>query len=64
MLKERTCTRVYEQYPGNFTFEFGEGSQAVDGLWRIIEEGQVRLSDTRDSDNTPLQPTSGADASG
>jgi hypothetical protein len=43
-LKERTCTRVYEQYPENFTFEFGEGSLAVDGLWRIIEEGQVRLT--------------------
>jgi hypothetical protein len=43
-LEGKTCTRVYEHYPENFTFEFGEGSLAVDGLWRIIEDGQVRLT--------------------
>lgn len=43
-LEGKACTRVYEHYPENFTFEFGEGSLAVDGLWRIIEGGQVRLT--------------------
>ena len=43
-LEGKACTRVYEHYPENFTFEFGEGSLAVDGLWRIIEGGQVCLT--------------------
>lgn len=43
-LKGRICTRVYQHYPENFTFEFGEGSLTIDGLWRIIEEGEVRLT--------------------
>ena len=43
-LKGRVCARIYEHYPDNFTFEFGEGSLAVDGLWRIVEEGRVRLT--------------------
>jgi hypothetical protein len=43
-LKGKPCTNVFEHYPANFTFEFDEGSLAVDGLWRIIEEGEVRLT--------------------
>ena len=37
-----TCTRVYENYPQNFTFEFGEGILAVDCPWRVIEGGRLR----------------------
>ena len=43
-LEGKTCTGVYEHYPENFTFDFGEGALSVDGLWRIIEDGQVRLT--------------------
>ena len=40
-LNGRVCTRVYENYPENFTFEFGEATLAVDCLWRIIAGGKV-----------------------
>jgi hypothetical protein len=39
-----TCTRVYEMYPQNFTFEFGAVALAVDCLWRVIEGGRLRRS--------------------
>ncbi len=38
------CTGVSEKYPENFTFEFGEGSLAVDCLWRVIVDGRLRLT--------------------
>jgi hypothetical protein len=50
-LKGKACTQVYEGYPENFTFQFGEGFLAVDGLWRIIEDGRVRLT-SRDQGQT------------
>jgi hypothetical protein len=43
-LKGRICTRVYEHYPQNFTFGFGEASLAVDCLWRIKVDGRVALT--------------------
>jgi hypothetical protein len=43
-LKGRTCTRVYEHYPQNFTFEFSEASLAVDCLWRIKVDGRIALT--------------------
>jgi hypothetical protein len=43
-LKGKTCTRVYEHYPENFTFEFDEASLAVDCLWRIKIDGRVALT--------------------
>src|SRR2546428_981670 len=43
-LSGRVCARVYEHYPGNFTFEFGEATLAVDCLWRIIAGGKVVLT--------------------
>jgi hypothetical protein len=43
-LNGRVCTRVYKNYPDNFTFEFGAGSLAVDCLWRIITDGKVALT--------------------
>lgn len=39
-----TCNRVFEHYPYNFTFEFGEASLAVDCLWRIVAEGRLALT--------------------
>jgi hypothetical protein len=43
-LKGTVCTRVYEHYPGNFTFEFGGATLAVDCLWRVIADGKVVLT--------------------
>jgi hypothetical protein len=43
-LKGKTFTRVYEEYPQNFTFEFGAGALAVDCLRRLIERGRLRLT--------------------
>jgi hypothetical protein len=43
-LKGKICTRVYEHYPQNFTFEFGDASLAVDCLWRIKVDGRVALT--------------------
>ncbi|MFO0846338.1 MAG: hypothetical protein U0797_28840 [Gemmataceae bacterium] len=39
-LTRRTCTRVYEHYPHNFSFEFGPGV-LVDCLWRIVAGGRL-----------------------
>jgi hypothetical protein len=42
------CTSVFEHYPENFTFKFGnppeELSLAVDCLWRIISNRQVQCT--------------------
>ena len=43
-LKGKICTRVYEHYPQNFTFEFSDVSLAVDCLWRIKVDGRVALT--------------------
>jgi uncharacterized protein DUF6188 len=43
-LKGKICTRVYEHYPQNFTFEFSEASLAVDCLWRIKVGGRIALT--------------------
>ena len=43
-LKGKLCTRVYEHYPENFTFEFDDASLAVDCLWRITVDGRVALT--------------------
>ncbi len=43
-LNGRVCTRVYEHYPGNSTFQFGDATLAVDCLWRVIEDGKVALT--------------------
>jgi Family of unknown function (DUF6188) len=43
-LKEKVCTRVYENYPANFTFEFDDASLAVDCLWRIKVDSRVALT--------------------
>ena len=43
------CTRLYQHYPGNFTFEFEGAALAVDCLWRIMAEGKVVLT-SRDHD--------------
>lgn len=38
----RTCMQVYEGYPSNFTFDFGDKHVlAVDSLWRILGDGRV-----------------------
>lgn len=37
----RKCTRVYEHYPENFSFEFESLCLRVDCLWRIISDGQI-----------------------
>ena len=38
------CSRVFEHYPGNSTFECGPASLAVDCLWRIVVNGKVALT--------------------
>jgi hypothetical protein len=43
-LVEKKCTRVYEHYPRNFTFEFGSGALAVDCLCRIVASGRLVLT--------------------
>jgi|SRR5437762_4202415 len=43
-LNGTVCTRVYEHYPGNFTFQFGAATLAVDTLWRVIANGRVALT--------------------
>jgi|SRR6266850_2330930 len=43
-LNGKVCTRVYEHYPGNFTFEFDGATLAVDCLWRVIADGKVALT--------------------
>lgn len=40
-LTGRACTRVYEHYPHNFSFEFGPGVLRVDCLWRIVAGGRL-----------------------
>jgi hypothetical protein len=38
----RTCTKVYEGYPGNFTFDFDDKHiLGVDCLWRLLGDGRV-----------------------
>lgn len=37
----KTCFRVYEAYPQNFTFEFESGSLRVDCLWRVVVDGRL-----------------------
>lgn len=37
----KTCSRVYEGHPQNFTFEFGAGALCVDCLWRLISAGRL-----------------------
>lgn len=45
-LTGKACTRVYEHYPRNFSFEFGAGVVRVDCLWRIVAGGRlVRTSE-------------------
>jgi hypothetical protein len=43
-LTGRVCTRVYEHYPRNFSFEFGPGVLGVDCLWRLVAGGRVALT--------------------
>ena len=43
-LNGTVCTRVYDHYPGNFTFQFGVAALAVDCLWRVIKDGKVALT--------------------
>lgn len=43
-LKGKICTRIYENYPQNFTFEFGEASLAVDCFWRLKADGRITLT--------------------
>lgn len=43
-LRGRTCARVFEHYPQNTTFEFGDAQLAADCWWRIIARGQVALT--------------------
>lgn len=43
-LNGKVCRRVYEHYPGDFTFEFGEATLAVDCLWRIMAGSKVVLT--------------------
>jgi hypothetical protein len=40
-LTGRTCSRVYQHYPHNFSFEFGPGVVRVDCLWRIVAGGRL-----------------------
>ena len=40
----RSCQRVWEHYPQNFTFDFDGGLLAVDCLWRIVGESRVALT--------------------
>src|SRR5258705_11152852 len=42
----RACSRVWEHYPQNFTFNFDGGTLAVDCLWRLV--GDARLIRTSD----------------
>jgi hypothetical protein len=37
----RTCVRVCEHYPHNFSFEFEPGVLAVDCLWRVVAGGRL-----------------------
>jgi hypothetical protein len=37
----KTCTRVFEHYSGNFSFEFQPGVLRVDCLWRIVKDGKL-----------------------
>jgi hypothetical protein len=43
-LTGKICTRVYEHYPQNFTFEFSDASLAVDCLWRIKVDGRIAVT--------------------
>lgn len=43
-LNANACTRVYEHYPQNFSFEFGPGVLRVDCLWRIVADGRLVLT--------------------
>ena len=36
--------RIFEHYPQNSTFEFSNGTLKVDTLWRIIADGEVKLT--------------------
>jgi uncharacterized protein DUF6188 len=44
LLNGTVCTRVYEHYPGHFTFQFGAVTLAVDCLWRVIADGKITLT--------------------
>jgi hypothetical protein len=37
----KVCTRVYEHYPQNFSFDFEPGVVRVDCLWRIVAGGRL-----------------------
>src|SRR4051812_25754044 len=37
----KTCDRVWEHYPHNFSFKFDDGVLGVDCLWRIVGEGRL-----------------------
>ena len=44
-LIRKACSRVWENYPHNFSFRFDEGTLAVDCLWRIVgDERLIRTS--------------------
>ena len=44
LLNGTACTRVFEHYPGNCTFQFGAATLAVGCLWRVIADGKVALT--------------------
>ena len=43
-LNGKVCTRVFKNYPENFTFEFGPAALSVACLWRIVAGGRVVLT--------------------
>src|SRR5262249_11473276 len=43
-LISKACTRVFEHYPANFSFEFGSVVLAVDCLWRLVGPGRLLLT--------------------
>lgn len=44
VLAGQICTGVSEDYPENFTFQFGAIRLAVDCLWRIIAKDGIALT--------------------
>ncbi len=40
----KICSRVYQHYPHNFSFEFEQGVLRVDTLWRIVASGRLTLT--------------------
>jgi len=43
-LKGKACTRIYEHYPKNFTFEFEQANLHVDCFWRIKANDRIVLT--------------------